>query len=54
MALRRTDEGPVMTPKIVLGAAAAVAIVIGLALPGPRRIQGEPHSQIPTIEVGKG
>jgi len=43
-----------MTPKLLVVAAAAVAIAIGLALPGLHRIRAEPHSQIPTIEVGKG
>jgi len=54
MAQRRTDEGPVMTPKILLVAAVLAAIAIGFALPGPHRIKAEPRSQIPTLEVGKG
>lgn len=54
MTLRNTDEGPVVTPRIWLAAVAFAAVMIGFALPGPHRIQAEPHSQIPTLEVGKG
>ena len=54
MAMRRTDEGPVMTPKILLVAAAAAAIAIGFALHAPHRDEAKAPSQIPTLEVGKG
>ena len=54
MTARKTDEGPVVTPKIWLTVLALAAIAVGFALPGPHRISAEPHSQIPTIEVGNG
>lgn len=32
----------------------ALAVAIGLALPGPHRSEAHPHSQFATIEVGGG
>lgn len=54
MALRKTDEGPVMTPKLLVAAVAAAAIAIGFALPAHHSSAESAKSQIPTLDVGKG
>lgn len=54
MAQLRTDEGPVMTPKLLLAALTALAIAIGFALPGPHNEPAKGRSQIPTLEIGVG
>jgi hypothetical protein len=41
--------------KILVGGVLALAVAIGLLMPLPDRSKPEPtHSQIPTLEVGKG
>jgi hypothetical protein len=40
-----------MALKAILAAAAAAAIVVGFALPGPHASQAEPRSQFSTIEL---
>ena len=47
-------EGPVMTPKLLIAAVAAVAIAIGFALPGPHHTDAAAKAQIPMQEIGHG
>ena len=50
---RKTDEGPVVTPKLLITAVAVLAIAIGFALPGPHGPGVKAKEQIPTMEVGQ-
>jgi len=43
-----------MTPKLLLAAIAALAIVAALALPAPRHDTTAHREQIPTLEIGRG
>jgi hypothetical protein len=46
---------PTVAVKALLAAAAALAIAVGLLMPLPGQSKSEAtHSQIPTLEVGKG
>ncbi|MDQ0464673.1 hypothetical protein QO010_002457 [Caulobacter ginsengisoli] len=46
---------PTVAVKILLAAAAALAIAVGLLMPLPGQSKPDAtHSQIPTMEVGKG
>ncbi|MDB5493421.1 MAG: hypothetical protein JWP86_758 [Phenylobacterium sp.] len=42
-----------MTPKLLVAAIAAFAIVVGFILPGPHRDEAKALSQIPMQEIGQ-
>jgi len=43
-----------MTPKLLIAAIAAVAIVIGFVLPAPHHAEPVGKAQIPMQEIGQG
>ena len=51
---RNTEEGPVMTPKLLLAAVAALAIAAGFALPASHKDAAAAREQIPTLVIGRG